>query len=294
MKVYINGRYYQRKDAHVSVFDHGLLYGDGVFEGLRIYQGRIFKLEEHISRLYKSARAILLTIPMPEAAMQKAVVKTVAVNKKVNGYVRLLVTRGEGALGIDPRSCKKPAIIIIADDIQLYPREYYENGIAIVTSSSRRMPSDCLDPRIKSLNYLNNIMAKLEAHQAGCLEAVMLNQEGFIAECTADNIFIVRGQTLCTPAPYYGALDGITRNTIIEIAGSLGIPTEETALTRFDLYNADECFMTGTGAEIMPVIKIDGRVIGKGRPGPIARILKTGFDEYVNAIAGNKEEVYQI
>jgi branched-chain amino acid aminotransferase len=285
MKVYINGKYYQKKDAHVSVFDHGLLYGDGVFEGLRIYQGRIFKLEEHITRLYKSARAILLTISMSEAAMQKAVVKTVAMNKKENGYVRLLVTRGEGALGIDPRSCKKPAIIIIADDIQLYPREYYENGIAIVTSSSRRMPSDCLDPRIKSLNYLNNIMAKLEARQAGCLEAVMLNQEGFVAECTADNIFIVRVQTLCTPAPYHGALDGITRNTIIDIAGSLGIPTEETALTRFDLYNADECFMTGTGAEIMPVIKIDGRVIGKGRPGPISHKLKKGFSEYVNTIA---------
>jgi branched-chain amino acid aminotransferase len=294
MKVYINGKYYQKKDAHISVFDHGLLYGDGVFEGLRIYQGRIFKLEEHITRLYKSARAILLTIPMPEAAMQKAVVKTVAMNKKENGYVRLLVTRGEGALGIDPSSCKKPTIIIIADDIQLYPSKYYEDGIAIVTSSSRRMPSDCLDPRIKSLNYLNNIMAKLEAHQAGCLEAVMLNQEGFIAECTADNIFIVRGQTLCTPAPYHGALDGITRNTIIKIAGSLGIPTEETALTRFDLYNADECFITGTGAEIMPVIKIDGRVIGKRSPGPIARRLKTGFDEYVNAIAGNKEQVCQI
>jgi branched-chain amino acid aminotransferase len=290
MKVYINGQYYRKKDAHVSVFDHGLLSGDGVFEGLRIYQGRIFRLEEHITRLYKSARAILLTIPMSEAAMQKAVVRTVAMNKKESGYVRLLVTRGEGALGIDPRSCKKPSIIIIADDIQLYPREYYENGIAIITSSSRRMPSDCLDPRIKSLNYLNNIMAKIEARQAGCLESVMLNQQGFIAECTADNIFIVRGQTLCTPAPYHGALDGITRNTIIEIARSLGILTEETALTRFDLYNADECFMTGTGAEIMPVIKIDGRVIGKGRPGPIAHKLNKGFRQYVNTITGNKEQ----
>jgi branched-chain amino acid aminotransferase len=277
MKIYIDGEYYDRADARVSVFDHGLLYGDGVFEGIRIYSGMIFKLKEHIERLYQSAKAILLEIPMSKEEIEKIVLKTVRINEKKNGYIRLVVTRGDGLLGIDPTTCNKPTIIIIVDDIKLYPGEYYKNGIEIITASSRRIPSDCLDPRIKSLNYLNNIMAKLEAKQAGCLEAVMLNTEGFVTECTGDNIFTVKNNELFTPAPYHGALDGITMQTVIEIAQSLGIKTHETTLTRYDLYNADESFMTGTGAEIIPVIKIDGRVIGNGKPGAITQRLIKRF-----------------
>ena len=277
MKIYINGEYYGRADARVSVFDHGLLYGDGVFEGIRIYNGKVFKLKEHIERLYYSAKAILLEIPMSRGKLEKAVLNTVRINEKGNGYIRLVVTRGDGLLGIDPTTCDRPTIIIIVDDIKLYPEEYYKNGIEIITASSRRIPSDCLDPRIKSLNYLNNIMAKLEAKQAGCLEAVMLNREGFVAECTGDNIFIVKNNELFTPASYHGALDGITMQTVIEIAQSLGIKTHETTLTRYDLYNADESFMTGTGAEIIPVIKIDGRVIGNGKPGAITQRLIKRF-----------------
>lgn len=277
MKIYIDGKYYDREDAKISVFDHGLLYGDGVFEGIRIYNAKVFKLEEHIERLYRSARAILLEIPMTKEEMGNAALDAVKINEKENGYIRLIVTRGEGQLGIDPVSCKKATVIIIVSDIQLYPEEYYKNGIEIVTASSRRIPSDGLDPRIKSLNYLNNIMAKLEARQAGCLEAVMLNKEGFVAECTGDNIFVVKGVELFTPAPYHGALDGITMGTVMEIAETLGITTHETTLTRYDLYNADECFMTGSGAEIIPVIKIDGRTIGEGKPGSITEKLVNGF-----------------
>lgn len=281
MKIYIDGKYYDRAEARISVFDHGLLYGDGVFEGLRIYGGRVFKLKEHIERLYMSAKAILLDIPMTADEMGTAVSEAVKVNEKENGYIRLIVTRGEGQLGIDPASCARPSVIIIVGDIQMYPNEYYEKGVSIITSSSRRMPSDCLDPRIKSLNYLNNIMAKLEARQAGCLEAVMLNGEGFVAECTGDNIFIVKNNELLTPATYNGALDGITMQTVLELAESIGIKTHQTTMTRYDLYNADECFMTGTGAEIIPVTRIDGRVIGEGKPGNVMRRLVKGFREIV-------------
>lgn len=281
MKIYIDGKYYDRAEARISVFDHGLLYGDGVFEGLRIYGGRVFKLKEHIERLYMSAKAILLDIPMTADEMGSAVSEAVKVNEKENGYIRLIVTRGEGLLGIDPSSCARPSVIIIVGDIQMYPDEYYEKGVAIITSSSRRMPSDCLDPRIKSLNYLNNIMAKLEARQAGCLEAVMLNGEGFVAECTGDNIFIVKNNELLTPAPHHGALDGITMQTVLELAESIGIKTHQTTLTRYDLYNADECFVTGTGAEIIPVSRIDGRVIGEGKPGNVMRRLVKVFREIV-------------
>ena len=281
MKIYIDGKYYDRAEARISVFDHGLLYGDGVFEGLRIYGGRIFKLKEHIERLYMSAKAILLDIPMTADKMGTAVSEAVKVNEKENGYIRLIVTRGEGLLGIDPSSCARPSVIIIVGDIQMYPDEYYEKGVSIITSSSRRMPSDCLDPRIKSLNYLNNVMAKLEARQAGCLEAVMLNSEGFVAECTGDNIFIVKNNELLTPATYNGALDGITMQTVLELAESIGIKTHQTTMTRYDLYNADECFMTGTGAEIIPVTGIDGRVIADGKPGNIIRRLVKGFREIV-------------
>jgi len=281
MKIYIDGKYYDKKDARISVFDHGLLYGDGVFEGIRIYNGRIFKLREHIERLYQSAKAIFLDIPMNEEAMEKVVSGAVKVNRKDNGYIRLIITRGEGKLGIDPHTCKKPSVIIIVSDIQLYPGEHYREGIEIITASSRRMPSDCLDPRIKSLNYLNNIMAKLEAKMAGCLEAVMLNKEGFVSECTGDNIFVVKAGEVFTPDPVYGALDGITMETVLEIADSNGITTHKSALTRYDLYNADECFLTGTGAEIIPVVKIDGRTIGKVKPGKLTKKLADAFKKLV-------------
>jgi branched-chain amino acid aminotransferase len=283
MKIFIDGQYYDKSDARLSVFDHGLLYGDGIFEGIRIYRGKVFKLDEHLERLYRSAKALLLDIAMKREEMKAAVLDAVERNEKKEGYIRLIVTRGEGALGIDPVSCKRPTVIIIVADIQLYPEEYYKKGIEIITASSRRMPSDCLDPRIKSLNYLNNIMAKVEARQAGCLEAVMLNREGFVAECTGDNIFIVRHDELFTPAPHHGALDGITMQTVREIAEFLGIESHEAPLTRYDLYSADECFMTGTGAEIMPVIKIDGREIGEGRPGIMTQKLRKSFMELITA-----------
>jgi branched-chain amino acid aminotransferase len=281
MKIYINGRYCEKAEAAVSVFDHGLLYGDGVFEGLRIYGGKVFRLEAHLERLYRSAKAILLEIPMSRTHMGEAVLETVRKNRKKDGYIRLIVTRGEGALGIDPSSCGSPTVIIIVGDIQLYPKKLYEKGIEIITASSRRIPSDCFDVRIKSLNYLNNILAKIEARKAGCLEAVMLNRDGFVAECTGDNIFIIMKNGLFAPAPYHGALDGITMQTVMEIAEGLHIGTHQTALTQYDLYNADECFMTGTGAEIMPVIRIDGRTIGAGKPGEVTRRLRDHFRQTV-------------
>jgi branched-chain amino acid aminotransferase len=277
MKVYIDGRYYAPEEARISVFDHGLLYGDGVFEGIRIYGGRVFRLGEHIGRLYESAAAILLGIPMTEEEMEAAVVDAVRVNAKENGYIRLIATRGEGPLGIDPGTCKRATVIIIVSDIQLYPEEYYLKGIEIITSSTRRVPPECLDPRIKSLNYLNNILAKLEARQAGCFEAVMLNTNGFVAECTADNIFIVKHGALLTPAAHHGALEGITRAVVMEAAKSRGIAAVEATLAPYDLYNADECFLTGTGAEIVPVVRIDGRTIGSGRPGPVTGKIIAAF-----------------
>ena len=280
MKIYIDGKYYDKADAKVSVFDHGLLYGDGIFEGIRIYNGKVFRLKEHIERFYESAKAIILEILMTKEEMKAAVEDAVKVNERKDGYIRLMVTRGEGSLGLDPASCKKATVIIIVSDIQLYPKEYYEKGIALVTVTSRRIPSECLDPRIKSLNYLNNIMAKLEAKQAGCLEAVMLNTQGFVAECTADNIFIVKEGRLLTPSVYHGALEGITRQTVMEIAEKIGIKSEETTLAPYDLYTADECFLTGTGAEIVPVVKIDGRVIGSGVPGKITKMLVENFKKY--------------
>ena len=283
MKIYIDGKYYDKADAKVSVFDHGLLYGDGIFEGIRIYNGKVFRLKEHIERFYESAKAIILEILMTKEEMKAAVEDAVKVNERKDGYIRLVITRGEGSLGLDPASCKKATVIIIVSDIQLYPKEYYEKGIALVTVTSRRIPSECLDPRIKSLNYLNNIMAKLEAKQAGCLEAVMLNTQGFVAECTADNIFIVKEGRLLTPSVYHGALEGITRQTVMEIAEKIGIKSEETTLAPYDLYTADECFLTGTGAEIVPVVKIDGRVIGDGVPGKVTKMLVENFKKYVSS-----------
>lgn len=273
MKIYIDGRYHDEKTAKISVFDHGLLYGDGVFEGIRAYHGRVFKLKEHIDRLFCSAKAILLDIPLSHAGMMKAVVDTCRRNKLRDGYIRLVVTRGAGTLGLNPNKCKKPSVIIIADRIQLYPQELYERGMEIVTVPTVRNLHSALNPAIKSLNYLNNILAKIEANLAGCEEAVMLNAEGFVSECTGDNLFIVKEGQISTPPLSAGALYGITRGLVIALAREAGIPVHEPNLTRYDLYNAEECFLTGTGAELIPVTKIDGRVIGSGKPGPVTRSL---------------------
>ena len=273
MKIYIDGKYYDEKTAKVSVFDHGLLYGDGVFEGIRAYNGRVFKLKEHIDRLYYSAKAILLTIPISPEQMSRAVVETCAKNKITNGYIRLVVTRGVGTLGLNPNRCKNPSVIIIAGTIQLYPPAMYERGMEIVTVATTRNLHNAVNPAIKSLNYLNNILAKIEANIAGVEEAIMLNSEGFVAECTGDNIFIIKGNQLLTPPLSAGALYGITRGTVIDIAKETGMQVSEPNLTRYDLFNADECFLTGTGAEIIPVTKIDGRVIGSGKPGATTKDL---------------------
>ena len=277
MKIHIDGKYFGERDAKVSVFDHGLLYGDGVFEGIRAYHGRVFKLKEHIDRLFYSAKAILLEIPMSHAGLMKATVETCRANKIRDGYIRLVVTRGFGSLGLNPRSCKRPSIIIIADKIQLYPPEYYQRGLDIVTVPTTRNLHSALNPAIKSLNYLNNILAKIEANNAGVEEAVMLNAEGFVAECTGDNLFIVKNGALSTPPLSAGALYGITRQTVIGLAEAAGLKVSEPNLTRYDLFNADECFITGTAAEIVPVVKIDGRVIGNGKPGGITRRLEEDY-----------------
>lgn len=281
MKIYIDGSYYDKEEAHISVFDHGLLYGDGVFEGLRIYASKVFKLRDHIKRLYMSAKAIHLDLPFTKEEMEETVLESVRVNGTKNGYIRLVVTRGKGDLGIDPAKCSKASIIIIVADIELYPEEYYTKGIKIITASTRRLHSDGIDPRIKSLNYLNNILAKIEAAQAGCMEAVMLNQEGYVTECTGDNIFIINNNELLTPGPFCGILNGITRQTVIELAENTGIKASSTFLTQYDLYTADECFLTGSGAEIIPVIMIDGRVIGDGKPGRVTEKLMKAFREKI-------------
>ena len=273
MKIYIDGKYYDEKNAKVSVFDHGLLYGDGIFEGIRAYNGRVFRLQEHIDRLFDSAKAILLDIPITHAAMMRAVVETCRANKIRDGYIRLIVTRGVGTLGLNPKRCKRPSIIVIAGKIQLYPPELYARGLDIVTVPTTRNLPNAVNPAIKSLNYLNNILAKIEANNAGVEEAVMLNAEGYVAECTGDNIFIVKGGRLLTPPLSAGALYGITRGVVMDLAREAGLSVSEPNLTRYDLFVADECFLTGTGAELIPVVKIDGRVIGTGKPGPVTRSL---------------------
>ena len=282
MKIFVDGKYYDERTAKISVFDHGLLYGDGIFEGIRIYNGRVFKLKEHIDRLFYSAKAILLQIPMTHAQLIKATVETCRKNKLRAGYIRLLVTRGVGNLGLNPRSCKRPSVIIIADKIQVYPAELYARGMEIVTVPTVRNLHSALNPAIKSLNYLNNILAKIEANNAGVEEAVMLNAEGFVAEGTADNLFIIKNGELFTPPLSAGALYGVTRQTVIELAQAQGLKVSEPNLTRYDLFNADECFLTGTGAEIMPVVKIDGRVIGTGKPGKLTGRLVEKYQALTN------------
>jgi len=289
MKIYVDGKYYSEQDAKVSVFDHGLLYGDGIFEGIRIYHGRVFRLKEHIDRLFYSAKAILLDIPMSHADLMRATVETCRQNNLREGYIRLLVTRGVGTLGLNPNRCKNPSVIIIADKIQLYPPEYYEQGLQIITVPTIRNLHSALNPAIKSLNYLNNILAKIEANNSGCEEAIMLNAEGFVAECTGDNIFILKDGQLYTPPLAAGALYGITRKVVIDLAREAGILVSEPNLTRYDLFNAEECFVTGTGAELVPVVKIDGRVIGTGKPGPITRQL---VDRYHSLTKVSGEPIY--
>ena len=279
MKVYINGKFYSEKNSKISVFDHGLLYGDGVFEGIRAYHGRVFKLKEHIDRLFYSAKAILLNIPMSKQQLMDATVETCRKNNLNDGYVRLVVTRGAGTLGLNPNRCSNPQVIISADTIQLYPASLYKKGMEIVTVATTRNHHNAVNPAIKSLNYLNNILAKIEANTAGYEEAIMLNSEGYVAECTGDNLFIIKDNQMFTPSLSSGALHGITRQTSIDLVGELGVPTSEPNLTRYDLYNADECFLTGTGAEIVPVVKIDERKIGNGKPGKITKKLVKAYQE---------------
>jgi len=279
--IFMNDRLVPEHEATVSVFDHGLLYGDGVFEGIRAYAGRVFRLAEHIDRLFASARAIALEIPMSKEAVSKAVVDTLAANGLADGYVRLVVTRGAGNLGLDPNKTANPQVIVIASTISLYPAEFYEKGLRIVTAATQRTQSAALSPRIKSLNYLNNIMAKLEGLQAGCVEALMLNHKGEVAECTGDNVFVVRGGKLLTPPPDAGILEGITRGAVMELATAAGIDCREQTLVRHDLYTADECFLTGTAAEIIPVVEIDGRKVGSGVPGPMTKRLTDAFHALV-------------
>jgi branched-chain amino acid aminotransferase len=281
MQIYIDGTLYSREDAKVSVFDHGLLYGDGVFEGVRVYNRRIFRLDAHLDRLYASARALALAIPLDHAAMAEAVRTTVRANRREDGYVRIIVTRGVGELGIDPLTCPAPSVIIIVTDVRVYPRERYARGVKVITSPTRQVSHEAVDPRVKSLNYLKNVLAKIDAQRAGADEAILLNAEGFIAECSADNIFVIRHGALATPAPLDGALEGITRGVVLQLAAEANIPAREARLARYDLYTADECFVSGTGAEIMPVVEVDGRSLGSGSPGALTRRLADAFHALV-------------
>lgn len=275
--IYCNGEFVNESEAKVSLFDHGFLYGDGIFEGIRAYHGRVFKLNEHLRRLYESAQSIALNIGMSVKDMETVILETLRRNQLRDGYIRLVVSRGKGDLGLDPAKCPKAGIFCIADQIKIYPTEMYEKGLVLQTIATRRNNIDALSPRIKSLNYLNNILAKLEATQAGVTEAIMLNQEGYVAEATADNIFIVRRGILYTPPLSAGCLEGVTRNAVLDIADKLGIEAREELFTRHDVYTADECFLTGTAAELIPVVKVDGRLIGQGQPGEKFKILLQEF-----------------
>ena len=280
-QIWINGKLLPKEQATVSVFDRGLLYGDGIFEGIRAYNGKVFRMREHLERLWESARAISLEIPISMEALDKAIYETLQVNDLPNGYIRLIVTRGAGTLGLDPFSAAHPQVIIIADTISLYPAEFYENGLEVVTASTIRNHPAALNARIKSLNYLNNIMAKVEAINAGAKEALMLNHTGEVAECTGDNIFLIKNNTLYTPPMSAGILSGVTRGAVMEIAAATDREARETTLTRHDVYVADECFLTGTAAEVIPVVKIDGRPIGPGSPGPVTLDIKERFHKLV-------------
>ena len=287
--IYLDGKYVPENEAKVSVFDHGLLYGDGVFEGIRAYNGRILRCEEHINRLYNAAKAIMLNIPITKDEMTQVLLETCRKNDIKDGYVRLVVTRGRGDLGLNPVSCKVSTVFCIAGSITLYPDEMYTKGMPIITAVQRRNKATIVDPQIKSLNYLNNILAKIEANRAGVPEALMLNHDGIVAECTGDNIFIVKDQVIYTPPIYVGILDGITRNLVIEIAKELGYQVEEKEFTLFNVYNADECFLTGTAAEAIPVTSVDGRIIGDGAAGTVTAKLLKAFKAYANS---NGTDIY--
>jgi branched-chain amino acid aminotransferase len=280
MMIHVNGKLVPESEATISVFDHGLLYGDGVFEGIRSYNGRVFLLREHVKRLYQSAQAINLQIPTSQEEMCRAVIETCKANNCLNGYIRLVVTRGVGNLGLNPYQCPKPGVIIIAATIQLYPAEYYEKGLRIITVGTVRNHPEALNPNIKSLNYLNNILAKIEAINSGVQEAIMLNHIGYVCEATGDNLFVVNGKTLITPPAWCGCLVGITRDTVMKLAAANGFTVRESVMTRYDLYNAGEIFLTGTAAELVPVVEIDKRQIGSGVPGPGTRLLTQLFRAY--------------
>jgi len=282
MKIYLDGEFVDKDEAKISVFDHGLLYGDGIFEGIRVYGKCVYRLEEHLERLWYSAKDILLEIPMTPEEMAEAVCESCRQNEIEDGYIRLLVTRGKGDLGLSPNSCPRATVIIIADTIRLYPEEHYSEGLSIVTVPTRRSGPAALNPAIKSLNYLNNILAKMEAAQNGALEAIMLNDQGYVAECTGDNIFVAHKGVIYTPDVANGALRGITRGTVIELAEKAGLTVKECNMTRHEIWNADECFLTGTAAELIPVVKLDGRVIGTGKPGAITKQLHAAFHEEVS------------
>ncbi|OOE13806.1 branched-chain-amino-acid transaminase [Fictibacillus arsenicus] len=279
--VYVNGEYVLKDDAKVSVYDHGFLYGDGVFEGIRVYNGNVYRLEEHLQRLYESAQSIMLNIPHTKEELTNIIVETLQKNKYRDAYIRLVVSRGKGNLGLDPFTCGKPGVIVITEQLALFPKKLYETGLEIITVASRRNRPDVLSPKVKSLNYLNNILVKIEASLAGVSEALMLNDQGYVAEGSADNVFIVKGNTIKTPPGYLGALEGITRNAIVEIANELGYKMVEEPFTRHDVYVADEAFLTGTAAEVIAVVKVDGRVIGNGAPGEHTNRLLDAFRKKV-------------
>ena len=283
MQVYIDGKFFPKLKANISVYDHGFLYGDGVFEGIRIYNNNIFMLDEHINRLYDSAKAIRLKIPLSKTELKNAVNQTHKINELKDGYIRLIVTRGIGDLGIDTRTCPKPSIVIIIDKIALYPEKFYKNGMEIITASTQRTSVSALNPQIKSMNYLNNILAKIEAENAGVNEALMLNALGNVVECSGDNIFIYRNDALITPPTFIGALDGITRAVVKKIAKQEGLKVEELIFSRHEVYTADECFLTGTAAEIIPVVKVDGSEIGNGKPGKITKLLINKFKKFTGS-----------
>ena len=283
LKIYIDGNFHDQAEAKISVFDHGLLYGDGVFEGIRFYNDRVFRLEEHIDRLWDSAQAIALDIPMSKSELVAATLETIRQNDLHDGYIRLIVTRGVGSLGLSPETCRRPSIIIIAATIMLYPEDLYHKGLTMVTCATRRTPPAALSPRVKSLNYLSNILGKLEAQNAGAGEGLMLNEQGYVTECTGDNIFIVKKGEISTPYLNSGILAGVTRGVVFELAEKLSIRAEERELIRHDIYTADECFLTGTAAEVIPAVQLDRRLIGNGHPGPITLRLIASFRELTRA-----------
>lgn len=287
--IYLNGDIVPESEAKISVFDHGFLYGDGVFEGIRAYNGRVFMLKEHIKRLYQSAKTIMLDINLNKKEMENAILKTIRANKLENAYVRVIVSRGKGDLGLDPNKCNKPTIVIIASAIQLYPEKLYQTGLKLVTVPTRRNGSEMVNPRIKSLNYLNNIMARIEANMQNAPEAIMLNSAGYVAECTGDNIFIIEGRTLYTPPKYAGILKGTKRKIVLQIAAEMGLEVKEELFTRHDLFNADECFLSGTAAEVIPVIEVDKRKIGNAKVGKLTKKIITKFREIANS---SGQEIY--